>query len=230
MNVLLGLIYVALTAIILFVTIKYSLKAGKKAGNFLKNIVLSRQDYLQQLVDLLFQENQNRILEDINSLEKSPRLFVQSHPHIFKQRDIEPSDIDNEYVNLDILFKTVLVHHLNLQGNFLCLDWKQSGQDGLNSINGLLNSNRITSISVTDKKDVKRGIYYTYLDYESKDFLDTFNLLTFISKLLNQSSKVTLMEFCFGGDTYDLFVLPKSKVAKLMELSNKLKFSIVDMS
>jgi len=223
-DVLIILIGLIITGTLLFYTAKYSFKYGLKLGDFLKNKVLSDQDRLTRLIELLFSEGKEAVLNDINNLKKSPLAFIQNHQQLFDNRGM-----DEEYAeNFEMLFKVVLEHHLDLHNNFLVIDHKHSGYDGLASINGLLNINEIPSIFATKEENAERGIHHKYLDYDSEDYLTTFDFLIYISNILYRFG-FTIIELNFGGDSFDMFVLSKSKLPEVMEHFQKLKIDVIPM-
>lgn len=221
------IIFIGLITVValLFYTAKYSYTYGLKLGDFLKNKMLSEQDRLTRLVELLIPEGKEAILQDIDSLKKSPLAFIQNHRQLFDNRGV-----DEEYAkDFKMLFKVVLEYHLDLHSNFLVIDHKHSGYDGLESINWLLNKNGISSISAIKEENEKRGIPHKYLDYDSGEYLNAFDLLVYTSKILYQSG-FTLIELNFGGDSFDIFVLPKSKLSEVMEHFQQLQFDVISMN
>ena len=219
LDVIIILIFVVLTGLILYYTVKFS----RKGMHFLQNINL-RQDHLRKFVKLLFDENHEEIIDHCNKLKRSPDKFVQDNPEIFKDCGIEFDDVKD----LQIPFKILLIHHLQLQDNFHTLDWKQSGYEGLDSINYLLSINEISTIPVTDKDGTKRGVHHKYLDHESEDLMPTQDLIIHISRKLNEFGS-TLVEMNLGGDCYELFVVPTRKIAEVLGLANKLGIDLWNM-
>jgi len=221
-NYLLILSGLIITGTLLFYTAKYAYKYGLKLGDFLKNKVLTEQDRFTRIAELLFSEGKESFLNDINKLKNLPLVFIQNHWQLFDNRGI-----DEEYAeDFEMLFKVVLEHHLKKSNNFLVIDYKHSGYDGLDSVNWLLNKNGIPPVPATEEENLNRSIHHKYLDYASEDYLDTFDLLIHISNLIDQSG-FTLIELNFGGDSFDLFVLPKSKLPEVMGHFQKLKIDVM---
>ena len=191
--------------------------------HFLQNINL-RQDHLRKFVKLLFDENHEEIINHFNLIKRAPDKFIRDHPEIFNDCGVDFDDVKD----LQIPFKILLIHHLQLQNNFHTLDWKQSGYEGLDSINYLLSINGISTIPTTDMLGTKRGVHHKYLDYESEDHLQTQDLIIHISRKLNRFGS-TLVEMNLGGDSYELFVVPTRKITEVLALSNKLGIDLWNM-
>lgn len=201
-----------ITFFLFYFTIKYA----RKGMRYLQNINL-RQDHLYPFVRSLFDLNHQEIIDQTNRLKRSPEKFVKNHPEIFKKYSL----YDEEIEDFPFLFKFLLVHHLQIQDNFQVLDWKQSGYEGLDSINYLLQSNEIDEIPATNQEGVKRAVHERFLEPESEDHLSTMDLIIYISRILQQYGS-TFVEMNFGGDSYELFLVSTSKVDKIIDLGNKL--------
>lgn len=207
--------YTLLGIIILYYCFKFISKKIKG----IKPNPSGKEDYLEQLTHLLFKEGQTVILENIKQLKNTPAAFVQEHQRIYEPYGIEEA----EEASSEVLLKILLAHHLGQRYNFVTLDWKQSGQNGIDSINWLLNNNGIPSIPITEKEGAKRAIHKKYVTPDSPYYLDTNDLLTYLAAILTKEG-ISLIELALGGDSYELFLLPNQQIPRFVELMNQLGF------
>jgi len=139
----------------------------------------AQPDPLADLVHLLFDNGQSIIVENIQQLKDSSSLFIKNNQRIFEPYGIEEA----EDATFEESFKVLLAYHLRQGQNFLTLDWKESGFDGLASINWLLENNGVAAIAVTEKDRTKRAIPKKYLTEGSPYYLKADELLIFVAAI-----------------------------------------------
>jgi len=218
MDILIILILIILTCIIFYFTIKFS----RKLKNSIVKTTHIKQDPIKQLIELIFHNGSERVINKLKLLKKDPLLFIQNHSNIFEPYGIDESDEADNFQ----LMKIVIAHYLDAKNNFLVLDFKQSGHEGLSQINRLLNLNELGSIPTTKNEEAKRAVHVKYLTKSSKDYMNTFALINHISEILNRFNH-TLIDINLVGDNYELFLLGKQKAKEVIKLAAELNLNFV---
>ena len=184
--------------------------------HYLQNINL-RQDYLRRFVKLIFSEDLEEIIDHFNQTKRKPHEFVATHPEIFRKFGIDKGDADD----FPLVFKAVMMYHLRSHKNLQSLDFNQSGQEGLDSLNYLLSINGISLIQSTNKNSLPGSVHKKYLDYDSAEHLNTQDLIIHVSKIISSGGN-SFIEMNLGGDAYDLFIVPEKHANEIIDLANKL--------
>ncbi len=219
LNILIVLIF----GIVAILAIYYTIKLSRRGMHYLQNINL-RQDYLRRFVKLIFTEDLEEIIDHFNQTKRKPHEFVATHPEIFRKFGVDKDDADD----FPVVFKAVMMYHLQSQNNLQSLDFKQSGQKGLDSLNYLLSINEIPLIQSTDTDSMTSAIHKKYLDYDSAEHLSTQDLIIHVSRMISSGGH-TFIEMNLGGDSYDLFIVSEKDAKEIIDLANKLGIDLWNM-